>query len=671
MEAIEKDLIIQEFPLFADLSARERRIIKEHSGVISFKKGDIIYKEASLPSAFYCLALGRVVIFSGQGQGNQKILEYLHRGKYFGIISLLTNEPHSVTAQATNDCVILVINKEDFDLVINKIPKLAIDLSRTLSRRLKRKDAHQKTIFESTVVSVFSSYSQAGKTIYALNLALSLKKETHKSVIILDILSTDKKHSLPGRLDLGAENIFDLSRDMAENSKSAKDFILNSKFGVDLLCFHYCPEDNICVRRLLGVLSWLVNDYHFIILDLASLLDKNIFSILNQSDFIHLLSGPGEEELRKTRALTNELKDKFNFQEDKIKIIINEYKLSRITPVEQVQILGGNIFATLPKIEPDMPDRLVLDNPGCEYARAVRRISRYVGESMVGLVLGVGVGYGFAHVGVLKVIEEEKIPIDIIVGSSVGALIASLWAIGRSSSEILEITKDFKEPRHIWGLIDLTIPHLGFIKGNKLYKFLKEHLGDRTFYDTRLPLKIVASDVKRKEPRVLDQGLLVDAIMASCAMPGVFAPFKFKEELLFDGGVINPLPTEPLFKMGIKKIIAVNVTPSRQDILNQYEKMKEGLKTNISDVIKKRAWFDLGRYFKDIFKTNILDFIFSSVEILQSEVAQKEGLLADVVLHPDTSGLYWLELHKAAEFARRGEEEARRNLDKIWQLINE
>ena len=66
-----------------------------------------------------------------------------------------------------------------------------------------------------------------------------------------------------------------------------------------------------------------------------------------------------------------------------------------------------------------------------------------------------------------------------------------------------------------------------------------------------------------------------------------------------------------------------------------------------------------------------MDIIFSSVEILQSEVAQKEGQLADIVLHPDTSGMYWLELHRAREFARRGEEEARRNLDKIWQVINE
>ena len=124
------------------------------------------------------------------------------------------------------------------------------------------------------------------------------------------------------------------------------------------------------------------------------------------------------------------------------------------------------------------------------------------------------------------------------------------------------------------------------------------------------------------------------------------------DDLLFDGGVINPLTTEPLFKMGVKKIIAVNVTPSRQDILRQYEKIKQNIKVNL-------------------FKTNILDIIFSSIEILQSEVAQKEAQLADVVLHPDTSGLYWMELHRSEEFARRGEEETRKNLSKIWQLINE
>lgn len=671
MELIDQDLIIRDFPLFTGLSRSEHRIIKERSQLASYKKGEIIYAEGAPPSAFYCLILGRVLIFTKNSEGNKNILEYLHHGKYFGVISLLTNEEHSVTAQATNDCTLLIIKKEDFDFVINKIPRLAIDLSRMLSRRLKRKDIHQKTIFESTIVSVFSSYSQAGKTVYALNLALSLKKETRKSVIIVDLLPADKVHSLPRRLGNPEQKIFDLSGPSSDKAASWKDFIVTSKFGADLLCFFYNPEDEFCVKRLIGVLSGLVNDYHYIVLDLPSLMDRSILSILNQSDIVHLLSGPDDLDLKKTHNLTQRLMDEFNFQEDKIKMVINEYKLSKITPIEQAQILGRNIFATLPRIEFEATDRLVLDNPDCEYSKAVRRIARYISESMVGLVLGVGVGYGFCHIGVLKVIEEEKIPVDIIAGSSIGSLIASLWATGKNSFEILEIMSEFKEPKHIWGLVDFTIPQLGFLKGNKLHKFLKKHLGDKTFYDVRLPLKIIASDVKRKEPRILDKGLLIDAVMASCAMPGVFKPFRFKEDLLFDGGVTSPLPTESLFNMGVKKIIAVNVTPSREDILRQYERIKENMKLNLADVIKKKSWFNLGRYFKNKFGTNILDIIFSSVEILQSEVAKKEAQLADVVLHPDTSGLYWLELHKAKEFARRGEEEARKNLDKIWQVIND
>jgi NTE family protein len=153
-------------------------------------------------------------------------------------------------------------------------------------------------------------------------------------------------------------------------------------------------------------------------------------------------------------------------------------------------------------------------------------------------------------------------------------------------------------------------------------------------------------------------------------MPGIFAPFKLKEEMLFDGGIINPLPTEPLLKMGVKKIIAVNVTPTREDILRQYAKLKEDISVDLA-VIEKKKRQSVKERIRKSFKTNILDIIFSSVEILQAEVAEKEARLADVVLHPDTSGLYWLELHRAAEFAKRGEEEARRCLDKIRQLINE
>jgi NTE family protein len=671
MSAFDKELIFSEILLFAGLTDAEKAFIKKRCDFVEFKKGHTIYKEGSVADAFYCVVLGRVLIYTHDVHGKETPLEYLHRGKYFGIISLLTGDPHSVSAKAINDSLLFVIRKEDFEAVLNRIPRLAIDLSRTLSRRLKVKDIHRKSIFESTIISVFSSYSQSGKTIYALNLGLSLKKETQKSVIVLDIAPQEKMHSLPRRLDMGDVRVLDLSSSLADNGGLAKEYIHKNKYGIDLICFHYIPDDETCVRRLLGIISVLVNDYHYLILDLPSLLDRPIFSILNQSDLIHLLSGTDEVDLKRTQNLVHRLREEFGFQEEKIKIIINEYKLSKFTHDEQVGFLRQAIFATLPKIDFESQDRLVLECPDCEYAKAVRRIARVVGDCQVGLVLGVGVAYGFCHVGVLRVIEQEKIPIDVIAGASIGSIIAALWAIGKTSDEIMDITSEFRESKNLFGLVDFTIPLVGFLKGNKLRKFLNKYFGHKTFYDVKLPLKIIASDVKRKESKIFDRGLLVDALMASCAMPGVFAPIRLKDEMLFDGGVTNPLPTEALVKIGVKKIIAVNVTPSRSDIMRQYDKIKEDIAAPLVEGIKKRKWVGMGERIRNAFKINILDIIFSSVEILQSEVAQKEAQLADVVLHPDTTGLYWLELHRAEEFAKRGEEEARKNLAKIKQLIFE
>ena len=671
MKLTDKDFILAQIPLFANLTTVERSLVRRRGAVMEFRKGQIIYRELDAPDAFYCLLQGRAVIYTAGAHGQNTVLEYLHHGKYCGIISLLTKEPHSVTVEAVNDCRFLVIKKNDFDFILQKIPRLAIDLSQTLSRRLKRKDIHQKTIFESTIMSVFSSHSQAGKTVYAFNLALSLKKETRKSVLIIDIAQHDLPHSLPQRLETVSAPVVELPDFSPDNPASLKSYITTSKFGLDLICLHYREEDEACLGKIVAMLGILVNDYHYIILDMPAVLDRFIFNILNQSDFIHILSSSEPVDLKKTRRLIRRLQKEFDFRPEKIKVIINEYKLAKIAYTEEMELLGRGIFATLPKIEFGSSDRPALDEPLSEYALAVRRIARVVGECQVGLVLGVGVGYGFCHIGVLKVIEEEKIPIDIIAGSSVGALIAGLWASGYSSAQILAITEEFKEQKSVWGLVDFTWPILGFLKGNKLHRLLKKYLGNKTFYDLKLPLKIIASDVRKKEPRIFDKGSLVDAIMASCAMPGVFAPFKFKDELLFDGGVINPLPTEALLKSGIKKIIAVNVTPSREDIMRQYELIKKEMTVTVPENIRKRQWFSLKQYFRNVFKINILEIIFSSIEALQSEVAQKEAQSADIVLHPDTSGMYWLELHRAAEFARRGELEARRKLDNIWQVVNE
>ena len=168
----DKSFIINYAPIFADLSTSDKNLIIEKSRVVEYKKGDIIYKQSDPPHAFYCVIIGRVRVFNITS-GKKEVLEYLNCGKYFGIISLLTQEPHSVNAEAANDSKILMINKEDFQAILNKIPKLAIDLSKTLSRRLRKKDTQEKRIFESNILSIFSAVREVGRTMYAINLALS------------------------------------------------------------------------------------------------------------------------------------------------------------------------------------------------------------------------------------------------------------------------------------------------------------------------------------------------------------------------------------------------------------------------------------------------------------------------------------------------------------------
>lgn len=661
MDEIGIKSIIKELGIFAGLPESDQEIISRYSDIVEFRKGQIIYREKDPADAFYCIILGRVVIENTDSAGNVRILEYLHRGKYFGIISLLTGELHSVTARALNDSVLLKISKENFQSILIKVPQFAIDLSRTLSRRLKDKDIHQKTIFESTIISVSSCIGCSGKTLYAVNLAFGLKIQTAKAVIVIEVIAKGKAPTLQ-KIFCPEAMIFS----SAHSLEHLPSFINKSKSGIDFLFLTYSSGDESELKRFLEVLTFLVNDYHYLILDLSNPYDAFAWEMLVQSDDVHILAIRDNTNLIRTKELIERLKKEANLQDGQIKVIINDGADDFVVNRNYVDRMP--IFATLPKVETSNPYTAVVDFPDSLFAKAIRRISRHIGERLVGLALGVGAAYGFCHIGVLKVLEEENIPIDIISGSSIGAVIASFWAIGKKSAEILDLVSELSEKKGIWSFSDLSFSSLGLIKGKRLYNFLQRHLGNKTFYDIKIPLKIIASDIIKKEARVLDKGSLVEAIMASCSMPGVVRPLPFQGEFLFDGGVTCPLPTEILFQMGTNKIIAVNVTPSREDALKEFFKLKEQVEQE-EEKYKKRAIFK--GYFSRRFKSNILDIIFSSVELMQSELVKKEASLADVVLHPNTAGLHWMEFHKARIFAQRGEEEARENIAKIWEVVKQ
>ena len=176
----------------------------------------------------------------------------------------------------------------------------------------------------------------------------------------------------------------------------------------------------------------------------------------------------------------------------------------------------------------------------------------------IALVLGGGGSRGLAHIGVLKVLVRERIPIDLIVGTSMGAIIGAQYAAGLTPDAIVE------KARALQGSQLLSLNHLFSARARQrtLEEWLEANLPVSTFEELICPLTAVAVDVVEGEEITLDEGPLIPALLASSAVPGVFPPVRRGDRLLADGGVIDSLSAHLGYKLGAEKVIAVDVYPT-------------------------------------------------------------------------------------------------------------
>ena len=670
----DKSLIFRHIPLFANLNFFERRLVLNSLEIVEVKRSEIIYRQGDPPDAFYCILTGRMQIFVPKDHG-EEVLEYLHRGKFFGFISLLTGEPHSVSVRAVNDAILAKITKDHFDALLKAIPLLAINLSQMLSRRLKRKDIHAKSIFESTIIAVYGEERYCAElSLYSLNLGLSLKKETQKKVILVDVGRDDC--SICDALKIDPNAGFSASEALFQ-SNEALEKIVKHPLGIDVLRVLPSASKKIDASFLISLFTLLVNDYHYCIVNFSTRFGTDVFKVLAQSDLIHLLVSSDplalkkfSQQLEESGVWTDlELKKKI------VPIVLEDLQIHGKGPKllghEEGGLFHQPIFATLPRIR-EKGSFLINDDPLTPYARVIRRISRQLGEVLVGLALGGGSAMGMAHIGILKVLELEKIPVDIVSGSSIGAFIGALWCSGYSGQEIAEIILKNNSKKYLFGLDDLVFPLRGLIGGKHIYHFLLHYLGQKTFRDLKRPFKIVACDCLNMKQVVFDSGRLVDAVMASISIPGVFQPYNLSGRYYIDAGIINPLPTDVLVEAKVKKIIAVNVLPSGEEIERTYELLSQ--KEKEADLKRWPLFSRINRFtrkkFSNITKPNIFDVIVSSIQTTEYQLAQISSLAqADVTLHPDMTGVSWSAFENAKDLIERGEAETRLHLKEIKELV--
>jgi len=252
----------------------------------------------------------------------------------------------------------------------------------------------------------------------------------------------------------------------------------------------------------------------------------------------------------------------------------------------------------------------------------------------IGLALGGGFARGFAHLGVLQVLEQNRIPISHIAGTSVGSILGAAYASGAPLVRIIETCRTLR----FRDIARWRVSRLGLASNQRLENLIERVFESRRFEDLRIPLAVVATDLTSGEPVVFTQGNLADAIRASCAFPGLFEPVEIGTRCLADGGLVAPVPTRAARDLGAAPVIGVSV--GIQD-------GHRGAPTNIFQVVSRAV---------------------NAAQKHQLEIWER---YADLVLRPDVQSLAWDDFDRAEEAIAAGAAAARRALTRIEKLLGQ
>ena len=236
----------------------------------------------------------------------------------------------------------------------------------------------------------------------------------------------------------------------------------------------------------------------------------------------------------------------------------------------------------------------------------------------VGLALSGGGTFGFAHIGVLQVLVENNIPVDVITGTSMGALVGGAFASGKTIEEIMQIVKKFRRS-NILDLNPFVLTSSGLLFGKKVTRLIERIVGKINIEDIKIKYAAIACDLKNAGKIVMDKGSMVDAIRASISIPGIFAPLIKDDMCLVDGGCVDNLPVEDARKMGAEVVISSDVCSfyiPHDDLKNIVDIVISSFDCSISTAVRKQS--DKGDIHIKIDQPDVSFDKFSQKEIISS-----------------------------------------------------
>lgn len=644
--------LLSEVEIFKNLSPA---VVEKIAGKVkreTYAKGHVLFRRGEEARALYVVASGQISLLGPVAGGREMPFTFIGEGEILGEMALLTQSPRHFTAVLATTAELLILEKKDFESLLEKTPAIGVHLSRVLSERLALTTERgvqelSTTLKQAPRMDLFLSLlGEPRSSAFALNLAVSILEQSRQKTALVDFCINRKSAILealgwsgvvPTVEELAQQTILELLRKIKITHPSGLDII---PLPTGLLA---SPKDKI---KAIKALNHLRASYNYCLLMATPLSWESLQPFFKEVNQIYLMS-PSEAALQNEiyTKLTQTPLDREGEQPREI-LIIEDGKNSFVNPAKLRLGWSKTIDKALEGGQ--KPFEALTDT---KTLRAIERLARLLINLKVGMALGSGGARGYAIAGILKVLEREKIYPDILAGTSIGALVGALYAKGLSVEEIIEIgsrvDKNWIRDIVFW---DLTLPKEGgFLGGIKLQRFFKTLFDDLDFNDLELPFACVATDIKTGEEVILKSGRVIDSVRASLSVPIVWKPYVMGERYLVDGGLVNPVPTSVIKSMGADVLLAVRLTSSPAE--------------------RKYSLGMLGKKNNDNKSVGLIDVFFHMISTMTHEIAVNKAEIAHLTIHPRIPHYSWTDFDRVDELVAIGEQAAEELLPQVKALF--
>ncbi len=488
--------LLETHPIFSQLPTEALQELAARFSWVHLRAGEILCEQGEAGDCMYLLVYGRLRVLKEDG----RVLAEIGHGECVGEMSLLTGETRSATILTVRDSQLVRLDKADFDELVTQFPSTMMGLTRVIIKRLRRDQLGETHAMQVATIAVIALDPNLPITEFTARLCLALER-------------------LGPACHLTAEVV---EREVG--------------FGED--------ESRLSPRTT----AWLnqrEHNYSYVVYQAGEVDSRWTRCCLRQADCLLFLCG--SEPPRGGDLLLNA------FEGLSSKLTCSRKELVFLYDGDQQPRNTRELL----RYHRDFDGYHHLH---CRRPRHYGRLARMLAGRAVGLVLGGGGARGFAHIGVLRAFDELSIPIDVVGGTSMGAIIGAQYAMGWDVDHILKRTREeFVEKGSIF---DFTLPMLALTRGRCFRRMGVNLYGDTEVEDLWIPFYCVSTNLTRAESFVHRSGLLWRAVRCSTAIPGLVPPVFFQRNTLVDGGLLNNVPVDVMLDQGRGPVFAVDVSPN-------------------------------------------------------------------------------------------------------------